>query len=83
VRMGRAAFEALGIENEKAVKMAEAFTKMDGRMMLEMADAYDPEVPIEENKVYINQIKDNLEIWQTELNAQMQAIRNDDEPNSD
>lgn len=77
VRMGRSAFEALGIEKDKAEKMAESFNTMDRRAMISLADAYDPEIPTQENEVYIARVKEVAGEWQAELSAEMNKIRGD------
>jgi len=75
VRMGRSAFEALGIPKDKAERMAEAFNAMDRRAMIEVADAYDIDIPVMENEAYIERVRKVLGPWQEELNAEMNAIR--------
>lgn len=77
VRMGRSAFEALGIGKENAEKMAELFNQMDRRAMISLADAYDPEIPTPENEVYIARVKEVAGEWQAELSAEMNKIRGD------
>ena len=78
IRMGRSAFEALGIETDKAERMAAAFDAMDRRGMVEVADAYDINTPAVENEAYIARVREILGPWQEQLAEEMNAIRNED-----
>jgi CPA2 family monovalent cation:H+ antiporter-2 len=75
VRMGRAAFEALGIEHETALEMAKAFDRTDRRAMLHTAQVYTTGVPAHENEAYVERVKEILGPWEDELRAEMDAIR--------
>lgn len=75
LRMGRSAYEALGVEPGKAAAMAEAYNAMDRRSMLDVADAYDINIPVMENEVYMERVREILGPRQDELNAEMNAIR--------
>ncbi|RMA41784.1 cation:proton antiporter domain-containing protein [Rhodophyticola porphyridii] len=75
IRMGRSAFEALGIPRAHAERMAAAFDEMDRRAMVEVADVYDINIPPPENPAYIARIKEVLGPQQEELSAEMAAIR--------
>ena len=83
IRMGRSAFEALGVEADKAASMAEAFNAMDRRSMIEVADAYDINVPVMENEEYMNRVREILGPWQDQLNAEMNEIRFGTAPGAD
>ena len=75
LRMGRSAFEALGVEKDHAEEMTQAFNDQDRRGMIELADAYDPNIPTQENEEYIARVREVSGTWQEELNAKMRAIR--------
>lgn len=74
VRMGRSAFEALGLSREQAQAMCEAFEAMDRKAMLSVADVYDVDIPPTENEPYLARIREVLGPWQEELGAEMEAI---------
>ena len=75
IRMGRSAYEALGIKSVHAHAMAEAFDRMDRKAMLEVANTYDPAIPLTENDAYINKVKDIMGAWREDLQRQMTEIR--------
>jgi CPA2 family monovalent cation:H+ antiporter-2 len=77
VRMGRSALEALGVERTKAQAMVDAFSAMDRRSMVEVADAYDLNIPPLENEAYIERVKEVLGPWQDELHKEMMEILNE------
>jgi monovalent cation:H+ antiporter-2, CPA2 family len=79
IRMGRSAFEALGISTDHAKAMADAYDKMDRRAMIEVADAYIPGVPTMENKEYIERVREVVGPWQDELGKEMAEIRTTNE----
>ncbi|MEQ8435789.1 MAG: monovalent cation:proton antiporter-2 (CPA2) family protein [Oceanicaulis sp.] len=77
IRMGRAAFEALGVEHETALEMAKAFDRTDRRAMLHTAQVYKTGVPAHENEAYVERVKEILGPWEDELRAEMDTIRKD------
>ncbi len=76
IRMGRSAFEALGIESHHARAMAAAFDETDRRSMVEVADVYDPAIPVAENEAYVAKVRKILDEWGPEMQKKMQEIRN-------
>ena len=74
LRIGRSAFEAMGIPREKSEQMVEAFNDMDRRAMIDVADLYDPTIPPTENEPYVARIKEIRGPWQEELGQQMKDI---------
>ncbi|MCP4385700.1 MAG: potassium transporter [Hyphomicrobiales bacterium] len=74
IRMGRSAFVAMGVDRDRAERMAAEFDKTDRRTMVEMAEHYQPDVPIEENEVYVAKVRERLDEWRAELNERMVAI---------
>ena len=78
VRMGRSAFEALGISTPHAHAMADAFDRMDRKSMLEVASVYDPKLTLAENEPYIQKVREMMGPWRAELARQMEEIRRSD-----
>lgn len=74
LRIGRSAFEGMGIPRDKSDKMVEAFNDMDRRAMLEVADLYDPAIPATENEPYVARIREIRGPGQAELAAEMKRI---------
>jgi monovalent cation:H+ antiporter-2, CPA2 family len=75
IRMGRSAYEALGINKEHAQAMASAYDRVDRATLVEVATAYDPNIPLEENQAYIDKVREVMEPWQAELRKEMEDIR--------
>lgn len=76
IRMGRSAFEALGIDSSHARAMADAFDKVDRQSMLDVASAYDPDIPLAENDAYIQKVREIMGPRREVLAQQMAEIRN-------
>ncbi len=74
LRMGRSAFEALGIEREKAQEMINIFSEFDKEMLREAADVYEIGVPFEENHAYIERINKIFDEKEPEIKHQMREI---------
>ncbi len=53
IRMGRSAYEALGISHEDAEKMAEGIRADDATGMILMAETFDADIPATENEPYM------------------------------
>ena len=77
LRIGRSAYEAMGVPHERAERMAEIFNENDRRSMIALADVFDLEIPAAENDAYIAAALEIRETWQGELAAQVQAVRAD------
>jgi monovalent cation:H+ antiporter-2, CPA2 family len=75
LRMGRSAFEALGISHHKAEQMIDVFNQHDKVSMVEVADAHQIGVPSHENKVFIARLKKYLEEKNPQLQKAMQDIQ--------
>ncbi|MBO6846775.1 MAG: cation:proton antiporter [Maricaulis sp.] len=75
IRMGRSAFEALGIGHDHAVAMAQAFDESDRASMITLAEFYDSSIPATQNEAYINAVKEISGPREEELRAKMDAIR--------
>ena len=83
VRMGRSAYEAMGISKAKAQKMADAFEEMDRRSMVEVADVYDIDIPPTENDALLKKVRELMAEWDPKLNEQMLDILGVDEDELD
>ena len=75
LRMGRSAFEALGISHEKSGEMIDVFSQHDKVSMVEVADAHQIGVPFHENKPFIARLKKYLEEKNPQLQAEMKRIQ--------
>lgn len=76
IRMGRSAFEALGMDRQQAQAMADAFEQMDRSSMPEIAALYDPELRFGVNEPLIAKVKELQAIWDPVMRAQMDEIVN-------
>ncbi|MDP5143005.1 cation:proton antiporter [Rheinheimera baltica] len=76
LRIGRSAFEALGVSRENADKMIQVFNQHDREFMLAVADAYEVGVPFEENDAYTRKIMQVLEQQEPLVAKAMQDICN-------
>ena len=76
LRMGRSAFEALGIDKEHAQEMRDAFDEMDRRALVEVAPLYNPELPPHKNVPFVTKVNEIMGEWEAELNEKMNKIRN-------
>lgn len=74
MRMGRSAFEALGIERGKAQEMVDIFTEFDKEMLRQAADAYEIGVPFEKNQAYIDCINKLFDEKEPQIKQQMREI---------
>jgi CPA2 family monovalent cation:H+ antiporter-2 len=74
LRMGRSAYEALGVPRDKADEIKEAFNAVDSKSMLELAEHYDPDIPTIENEVYVAKVREMATEWEAELNVQINEI---------
>lgn len=75
VRMGRSAIEALGTPRDAAQRMVDVFERMDRRSMLSTADVYDLEIPPHENEALHQRVKENAELWDSDLRENLSAAR--------
>lgn len=75
LRMGRSAFEALGIDTSAAQQMVDTFNEHDRHMMLSLADVFDPGIPAHENDVYLARARELRDVHAPKTEARMIAIR--------
>lgn len=74
LRMGRSAYQALGFTKEVSEQLSHAFDQADRKRLREFADLYDVSKPMAENETFINKVRDAMEDWESELNAEMREI---------
>lgn len=79
LRMGRSAYEALGISSERANAMTQKFEELDRSTMLPMAEAFDFGTPPWENEEMIALIKKLRTEWDPLFREQMAEIMGQDD----
>lgn len=57
VRMGRSAYEALGMHPFDAEQLARKFSEDDRVILAQMAEVYDPDIPAHKNPAYVERSK--------------------------
>jgi len=75
LRIGRSAYEALGIERATANQMVDVFRTIDRKAMAQLADVYDVNIPTVENKAYIEKVRSLIDPMAAKLKAEMAAIK--------
>ncbi|MBT8460805.1 MAG: potassium transporter [Boseongicola sp.] len=80
LRIGRSAYEAMGVPKERAETMAEMFNQTDRRSMVALADVYDLEIPPSENDAYIAAVLEIRDEWQLQLSRRVMAIKDGANP---
>jgi len=60
IRAARSALEALGVHPYDAELMTRAYVESDKRMIRELADVYDPAIPVHENPAYVARARELL-----------------------
>lgn len=58
VRMGRYMLEKMGWEKFEAERTAEVFVNSDRQALLDLAQLWDPDIPVRENKPYMDRAKE-------------------------
>lgn len=74
LRMGRSAFEALGVDRQAAQAMTDAFEERDRTSMGELAALYRLDIPSWENEPLLAKIRELRAEWDPKLREQMDAI---------
>ncbi|MGB3752740.1 MAG: cation:proton antiporter [Parerythrobacter sp.] len=74
LRLGRSAYEALGIDRQQAQAMTDAFEDMDRSSMRQVADLYDNDIPYWENEPLMAKVKELQSEWDPVLREQMDTI---------
>lgn len=80
LRATRSVFEAMGYPRPRAERIVAEFETFDRKMMLELADLYDPEETRSDDSTYARHVRDNMPAWEAELNARMRAVMDEDQP---
>ncbi|MGH1576243.1 cation:proton antiporter [Planktotalea sp.] len=74
LRMARSAFEALGIESDKASDMVKVFDESDRAGMIEVADTYDVNINPFENEAFMTKVREVAPRREAEVREQMEQI---------
>lgn len=74
LRMARSAFEAIGIDTDKAADMVAIFDEMDRKAMIEAAPLYEIDTPLLENSELMETIREMIPRYEAEVNEKMQKI---------
>ena len=80
LRMGRSAYEAMGVPKDRAEAMTTIFNEADRRNMVALADVFDIEVPPAENEAYIEAVLEIREHWESDLSKRVIAVREGADP---
>ncbi|MBS3796663.1 cation:proton antiporter [Pseudoalteromonas sp. BDTF-M6] len=82
LRMGRAAYEALGIKSEQAQQIISKFDAYDKKMMRVTAEAFDASLPFQDNDEYVKLVKDYMQQYAPELKESVASIINTEKQSS-
>lgn len=74
LRMGRAAYEALGADRQAAQAMADVFEQRDRTSMRDVADLYRLDIPAHENEPLLAKIRELRAEWDPKLREAMDEI---------
>jgi len=75
IRAGRSALEALDNSHEEAERLADAFEMLDRRLMVEIADLYQINVPNHDNPEFVAKFREMREEWGKQLRGKVDEIR--------
>ncbi len=73
LRLARSALEALGAEREHAQAAVDVFNVFDRRLMVEVAEHYDPALPFAENEKFVAHINQMRDAEEAKLLAEVTA----------
>ncbi len=74
LRIGRSAFQALGVSTDTAHSMVDVFNTYDRKAMVAVADAYDVNVPMVENEEFIRRVREYGAEKEPELQRDVCAV---------
>nr|WP_247713941.1 cation:proton antiporter [Qipengyuania xiamenensis] len=74
LRMGRSAYEALGMDRQQATAAMDAWEEMDRKFMPEVASLYRLDIPYHENEPLMKRVKELRAEWDPVLREQMDEI---------
>ena len=77
IRAGRSAFEALGLDRSQSTRMMQEFEGMDRRIMIDLAELHDSDIPIAENEPFKARYREMRDEWEHELKGRMGLTRPD------
>ena len=79
VRAGRSALEALGVHPYEAERQTQGFVENDKHAIRELAELYDPDIPVHENEAYVERTKEVLDSHAEAMrgNSDVFGIRNE------
>lgn len=75
MRMGRSAFQALGMDEATASAMVEVFNDHDRKVMIEVASVHQVGVAPHENEEYVARVIGMRDEWEANVRADMDALR--------
>ncbi len=74
LRIGRSAFEALGVSKDAANELTTLFSDTDRKGMIEIAEVYDVNIPSHENEPLLEKSRTLVEEWEPELRRKIDLI---------
>ena len=75
MRAGKYALEALGYSDDEVERVSTAFFQHDREMLAELAELWDPDLPLEMNKPYIEKARHQHEAIEKMLRGQIEDSR--------
>lgn len=79
LRMGRSAFQALGIDAQKAQTMTDEFNRRDREAMLQTASVYRTDIPSMENQAFIAMTRKIVTEWENDLLGDHEPISSEND----
>jgi len=84
LRMSRSALEALGADRDTAGEAVEIFNEHARESMIEVASSYRADIPVHENRDYVNRVRQVMKDRRSKLEDALRAKLGDDtEPRND
>ena len=74
LRIGRSALEALGMSRDKSAQVSDAFDAVDRKSMIQVAEHYEPDVPLAENAAMMARVNELRAGWKADLETQIKDI---------
>ena len=74
VRAGRSALEALGMHPFDAELQTRGFVALDQKQMRDLADVYDPDIPVHENEAYVERTKKYIDGYADVMRGNSEAF---------
>ncbi|HMB59744.1 MAG TPA: monovalent cation:proton antiporter-2 (CPA2) family protein [Xanthomonadales bacterium] len=70
-RAARSALEALGHDHCEAEQQVESYVKNDKKALRELADLYDPNIPVHQNLPYVKRTKELIALQESEMRGHL------------